>query len=88
MLNSSCSWRHTAPAATGHSWCTRLLTPPSLVCPAGQLGLADYDNRHEPVRVGAVEKEELVELYRGVPDDVQLAVVSAGSSHTASISRR
>lgn len=54
----------------------------------GQLGLGDYDNRCAPQRVGAVEKEEPVKLYRGTSDDVQLAVVAAGSSHTASISRR
>lgn len=54
----------------------------------GQLGLGHFDNQFEPHRVGAVEKEEVMPLYRGQPDDVQLAVVSAGSSHSASISRR
>jgi E3 ubiquitin-protein ligase HERC3 len=54
----------------------------------GQLGMGDYSNRQAPARVDTVERDRPVQLYRGVPDDIQLAVVSAGSSHTASISRR
>lgn len=54
----------------------------------GQLGLADYENQSRPQLVQSVEKDRLVALYQGQPDDIQLAVVSAGSSHTASISRR
>ena len=57
----------------------------------GQLGLGGYDASLAPSRVGSVERGDAsrVELYRaGAADDVQLAVVAAGSSHTASISRR
>lgn len=56
----------------------------------GQLGVGDYDNKVEPARVNEVDKDkpEPVLLYQGTPEDIQLAVVSAGSSHSASISRR
>lgn len=55
----------------------------------GQLGLETYDNREAPQRVGMVERDiHKVSLYQGQPDDIHLAVVSAGSSHSASISRR
>ena len=40
------------------------------------------------LQVGAVERDVKVPLYQGTPDDIHLAVVSAGSSHSASISRR
>lgn len=40
------------------------------------------------LQVGAVERDVKVPLYQGAPDDIHLAVVSAGSSHSASISRR
>ena len=35
-----------------------------------------------------MERDAKVPLYQGTPDDIHLAVVSAGSSHSASISRR
>ena len=54
----------------------------------GQLGLIDYENQAQPQLVRTVERDRPVALYQGQPDDVQLAVVSAGSSHTASISRK
>lgn len=54
----------------------------------GQLGLEQFDNQEQPQRVGAVERDVKVPLYQGAPDDIHLAVVSAGSSHSASISRR
>ena len=41
-----------------------------------------------PLQVGAVDRDARVKLYQGTPDDIHLAVVSAGSSHSASISRR
>jgi hypothetical protein len=72
-------------------WSPLLLTTSSWACPAGfhgQLGLSDYDNQAQPQLVRNVEKDRPVALYQGQPDDIQLAVVSAGSSHTASISRR
>lgn len=66
-----------------------LLTTRSLLAGFhGQLGLSDYENQSQPQLVRAVEKDRPVALYQGQPDDIQLAVVSAGSSHTASISRR
>ena len=40
------------------------------------------------MQVGAVERDVRVPLYQGTPEDIHLAVVSAGSSHSASISRR
>ncbi|KAL4522955.1 hypothetical protein Ndes2526A_g07679 [Nannochloris sp. 'desiccata'] len=54
----------------------------------GQLGNNDYENAEIPVRVNEVDRDHPVELYRGRPDDIHLAVVTAGSSHSASISRR
>jgi len=54
----------------------------------GQLGNNDYENAERPVRVNEVDRDHPVELYRGLPDDIHLAVVTAGSSHSASISRR
>lgn len=54
----------------------------------GQLGLEHFDNQQAPQRVCAVERDAKVPLYQGTPDDIHLAVVSAGSSHSASISRR
>jgi alpha-tubulin suppressor-like RCC1 family protein len=54
----------------------------------GQLGNGDYDNHAAPRRVDRVDRDRPVALYRGQPDDIQLAVVAAGSSHSASISRR
>jgi E3 ubiquitin-protein ligase HERC3 len=54
----------------------------------GQLGGGGYADAAAPARVDAVERDRPVRLYAGAPDDVQLAVVSAGSSHSASISRR
>ena len=35
-----------------------------------------------------MERDAKVPLYQGTPEDIHLAVVSAGSSHSASISRR
>lgn len=54
----------------------------------GQLGIGDYDNRTEMTRIDTVERLsiESVKLYQD--NEIQLAVVSSGSSHTASISRR
>lgn len=40
------------------------------------------------LQVTAVERDAKVPLYQGTPEDIHLAVVSAGSSHSASISRR
>ena len=54
----------------------------------GQLGNADYDNATDPVLVEEVDRDRPVRLYQGTPDDINLAVVTAGSSHSASISRR
>jgi alpha-tubulin suppressor-like RCC1 family protein len=54
----------------------------------GQLGNNDYENAETPVRVNEVDRDRPIELYRGLPDDIHLAVVTAGSSHSASISRR
>jgi hypothetical protein len=38
--------------------------------------------------VDTVERDIKVPLYQGTPEDIHLAVVAAGSSHSASISRR
>ena len=54
----------------------------------GQLGNGEYDNACEPVRVNEVDRDRPVQLYQGTPEDIHLAVVTAGSSHSASISRR
>ncbi|PSC69842.1 E3 ubiquitin-ligase HERC2 [Micractinium conductrix] len=54
----------------------------------GQLGLEHFDNQHVPQRVSAVDRDSKVPLYQGTPEDIHLAVVAAGSSHSASISRR
>jgi alpha-tubulin suppressor-like RCC1 family protein len=54
----------------------------------GQLGLECFDNQHEPQKVRGVERDTKVQLYQGTPEDICLAVVAAGSSHSASISRR
>lgn len=55
----------------------------------GQLGNRDYENCHVPTRVDRVDRDfRPVQLYKGTSEDIQLAVVCAGSSHSASISRR
>lgn len=42
----------------------------------------------QPPQVRCVERDTKVQLYQGTPEDICLAVVAAGSSHSASISRR
>lgn len=60
----------------------------------GQLGNGEYSNMSKPVQVNEVERgEKTMKLYcssksQQQSDDIQLAVVSTGSSHSASISRR
>ena len=54
----------------------------------GQLGNNEHENVHHPVRVDEIDRDRPIALYRGTPDDIHLAVVTAGSSHSASISRR
>lgn len=54
----------------------------------GQLGNGEYEDSQVPKRVGMVERDRPVQLYKGSSDDIHLAVVTAGSSHSASISRR
>lgn len=54
----------------------------------GQLGNGEYEDSQIPKRVGSVERDRPVQLYKGSSDDIHLAVVAAGSSHSASISRR
>lgn len=54
----------------------------------GQLGNNQYEDALEPVRINEIERHKKLTLYQGKPDDINLAVVAAGSSHSASISRR
>ncbi|KAI3428492.1 hypothetical protein D9Q98_007317 [Chlorella vulgaris] len=55
----------------------------------GQLGLDHFDNQEEPQRVLNVQRDaKPLPLYQGTSEDIHLAVVAAGSSHSASISRR
>ena len=54
----------------------------------GQLGTGCDEPTFSPTLIKHVEKQSLVELYQGSKSNVRLAVVHAGSSHSAAISRR
>ena len=59
----------------------------------GQLGTGEYGNAQFPEQINQVERgDKVAKLYTGAKrhqsDGIQLAVVSTGSSHSASISRR
>jgi E3 ubiquitin-protein ligase HERC3 len=54
----------------------------------GQIGTGSQESTFSPTLIEKVEKQSLIDLYKGTKNDVRLAVVQAGSCHSAAISRR
>lgn len=66
--------------------CLMPAVPCALLCSTPPLNRSHF--RPGCLQVDTVERDTRVPLYQGTPDDIHLAVVAAGSSHSASISRR
>lgn len=54
----------------------------------GQLGTGSQETTYSPTIISKVERNNVTHLYQGSKNDIRLAVVHAGSSHSAAISRR